>query len=70
MNRLIISIAALVMLGGCVSETIYLKDGQAVQLRETVKGVKVWVITEDGEKAPSKVDLAEGIYCLPDSPGE
>lgn len=46
-------------------DTVYVPDGQAVRLRETVRGVKVWVKTSDGDTVPGKMDLPEGWYCLP-----
>jgi len=68
-NFLVISIL-LTLLNGCAfTRTIYVPHGQAVRLRETVKGVDVWVKTKEGELVSGKVDLPEGWYALPD-PGE
>jgi len=52
----------------CV-RTIYIKDGDPVRLRETIKNVKVWVKDKNGKEVPGRLDLPEGWYCLPD-PGE
>jgi hypothetical protein len=46
-------------------KTVYVPHGDAVRLRETVKGVKVWVKTKDGDIVPGEMDLPEGWYCLP-----
>lgn len=56
------------ILSGCVNpyiRTVYVPHGQAVRLRQTVKNVKVWVKTKQGEIVPGKMDLPEGWYCLP-----
>jgi len=53
------------VLTGCPSRTIYVPPGEPVRLRETVEGVKVWVLDENGEPAAGKMDLPEGWYCLP-----
>lgn len=45
--------------------TVYVPHGDAVKLRETVKDVKVWVKTKDGEVVPGKMNLPEGWFCLP-----
>lgn len=56
-----------VFLTGCAGlyTTVYVPHGDAVRLRETVKNVKVWVKTKDGDIVPGKMNLPEGWYCLP-----
>jgi hypothetical protein len=57
----------LIFLIGCSGlwKTVYVPHGDAVRLRETVKNVKVWVKTKNGDIVPGKMDLPEGWYCLP-----
>ena len=50
------------LLGGCY-KTVYIEPGDAVRLRETVKGVKVWVKV-DGAWEASEMTLPEGWYCI------
>jgi len=61
----IILIFVLIMAAGCIPiKTVYIPHGQAVQLREPLKAVKVWVITDKGEKLPSTMDIPEGFWVL------
>jgi hypothetical protein len=59
-------LVALLMLGGMLgcNRTVYVPDGSVVRLRETVKGVDVWVDTDSGWVA-GNIDLQEGWYCSP-----
>jgi hypothetical protein len=50
---------------GCPVRTVYVPQGDAVKLRETVKGVKVWVKTKSDDIVAGKMDLYEGWFCLP-----
>lgn len=62
------ALAAVLALGaaGCAgSRTIYVKHGDPVRLRETVRGARVWVLDAEGKPTPGEVDLPEGWYCLP-----
>ena len=52
------------LIAGCTRHTVYVPAGEPVRLREMVKDVKVWVMTESGP-VPGKMDLPEGWYCLP-----
>lgn len=62
----VIIYSLLASFSGCkFYQTVYVPHGQAVRLRETVKGVKVWVMTKTGEMVPGKMDLPNGWYCLP-----
>jgi len=57
---------SLIFFLGCASNTIvYVPHGDAVKLRETVKNVKVWIKTKDGEIVPGVMDLPNGWFCLP-----
>jgi hypothetical protein len=47
------------------TRTVYVKDGQPVRIRETIKNAKVWVVGADGNPVAGKMDLAEGWYALP-----
>ncbi len=49
----------------CGVRTIYVPGGEAVPLRETFKGVKVWVLDASGQPVPGRMDLPEGWYALP-----
>ena len=59
----------LLLLTGCGARTIYVKDGEPVRLRQSVKACKVWVADKDGKEVPSTLDVPEGWYALPD-PGK
>lgn len=50
---------------GCPVRTVYVPQGDAVKLRETVKDVKVWVKTKSGDIVAGQMDLPEGWFCLP-----
>lgn len=51
---------------GCMSmRTIYIPNGQAVKLRQTVKKVKVWILDKEKKMVEGTMDLPEGWYCLP-----
>lgn len=52
-------------LGGCATRTIYVPDGKAVQLRQQVKNVRVWVFDKEGKRVAGKMTLPEGWYVLP-----
>ncbi len=52
-------------LGGCTTRTIYVPDGKAVQLRQQVRNVRVWVWDKDGKRVAGKMTLPEGWYVLP-----
>ena len=51
-------------LNGCGSRVVYLGSSttKVVQLRETVKGVKVWMKDTTGTAIPGVADLMEGGY--------
>ena len=51
-----------IWLTGCY-KTVYVEAGDAVRLRETVKGVKVWVKVGNEWEA-SEMTLPEGWYCI------
>ena len=55
-------------LGGCASRVVYLGSAttKMVQLRESVKGVKVWVKDSTGTALPGVADLQEGGYYRSD----
>lgn len=56
------------ILSGCSTiwtRTIYVPDGKAVRMRQTVKKAKVWVKVSEGDIAPGRMDIPEGWYCLP-----
>lgn len=56
-----------VCLSGC-NRTIYVPDGKAVRLRESVEAA-VWVFDKQGKLRPGYMILPEGWYVLPD-PGK
>ena len=68
MRKTILFVLAFCFLSGC-NKTLYIPDGKAVKLRETVKGVKIWVLDSRNKLQPRIMDLPEGWYALPD-PGE
>lgn len=51
---------------GCATRTVLVPPGEPVRLRETLRGVKVWVADKDGREIEGVVDLPEGWYCLAD----
>ena len=53
---------------GCGTRTVYIPDGTPVKLRESLKGVKVWVKTKEGEIIATEMDVSEGWFILPDTP--
>jgi len=57
------------LLFGCGDRAVYVPNGIPVRLAETVKDVKVWVITEDGQISKVTMDLPEGHFVTED-PGE
>jgi len=61
----LVILISLIFLTGCFERTIYVPDGTPVKLAETVKNVKVWVITEDGKKKVT-MDLPEGHFVVSD----
>jgi hypothetical protein len=46
------------------TRTIYVPEGQAVQLRAPIKNAAVWCRDAEGKKIPSTKTLAEGQYVL------
>jgi hypothetical protein len=58
--------AVLLLLPGCATRTIYVRNGEPVRLRETVHSAKVWVLDAEGKPTPGVMDLSEGWYCLPE----
>ena len=65
-RKLTVGLLMMCALSGCSQTNVmYLKPGytKTVQLRETVKGAKVWVKDSSGVKIPAKADLLEsGFY--------
>lgn len=65
----LILFAAVCPLGGCMLQsqvkTVYVKEGDPVRIRETIKGAKVWVMDKDGTAVPGVMDLPDGWYALP-----
>ena len=55
--------------GGCFTRTVYVPDGKAVRLRQTIPNAKVWVMDADGKPVAGTMDLPEGWFCL-DAPPE
>ena len=56
-----------IFVGGCGWSTrvIFIEPGKSVQLGETIKDVRVWVLDENGERVPGKGDLKEGGFYVP-----
>ena len=62
-NGRISLIIFLLFLAGCATtDVVYVPPGDAVKLRETIKGVKVWIKTTDKIVLPGKTDLYEGWF--------
>ena len=65
-RKLMAGLLTMCVLSGCAQTNVmYLKPGytKTVQLRETVKGAKVWIKDSSGVKIPAKADLLEsGFY--------
>jgi hypothetical protein len=69
MKHLLILLMVMAGLSSCAArEVIYLGDGttKTVRLRETVKGVNVWVKDSTGTTFPAEADLLEGGYYRSD----
>lgn len=64
-GKALVIAAVLLLLPGCATRTIYVRDGEPVRLRETVRNAKVWVLDAEGRPTPGVMDLPEGWYCLP-----
>lgn len=64
-GKALIVAAVLLVLPGCATRTIYVRNGEPVRLRETVHNAKVWVLDAKGTPTPGVMDLPEGWYCLP-----
>jgi len=65
------TICASVFSAGCGSHVIVVPAGEPVRLRETVRGVKVWVADGKGQEIPAVVDLPAGWWALADpGPGK
>lgn len=56
---------ALILLPGCATKTVYVRDGEPVRLRQTIRGAQVWVLDKSGQPVAGVMDLPEGWYCLP-----
>lgn len=55
---------AMLCLSGCGNRTIYVKAGDPVRLRKTLKSVPVWVADKDGKFVPGTMDLPEGWWAI------
>ena len=64
-KKLLIILLIGIVLASCVNKIVYVPHGDAVKLRETIKGAKVWVKTKEGDIVPGTMDLPNGWYCLP-----
>ena len=62
MLKLIALFSVFVIIGCATTDVVYVPPGDAVKLRETVKGVKVWIKTADKIVMPGKADLYNGWY--------
>jgi hypothetical protein len=64
-----LGVFTILVIVGCgtfmTNRTVLVPHGDAVRLRETVKNVKVWIKSADGEIVAGTMDLPEGWYCLP-----
>lgn len=57
----------LLLAPGCRTvDTVYVPHGEPVRIRETVRGVAVWVMGEDGEPMPGVIDIPSGWWALSD----
>lgn len=62
-----ILLCALVCASGCGrTRVVYVKDGDPVRLRGTIKKAAVWVVGADGVELPSEMDIPDGWWALPD----
>jgi hypothetical protein len=63
MKNLLIGIVIILLLGCAqLTRTIYVPEGDAVKLRETIEDVKVWVKPANEEAVAGKLTLFEGWY--------
>ena len=63
-----LSVLPLLCATSCGTRAIYLKPGDPVQVRETIRKAPVWVFDKTGQKIPTTVDLPIGKYVI-DDPG-
>lgn len=61
----LIILLAILPVGGCGARTVYVRDGEPVRLRETIRAAPVWVLGADGKPVAGVMDLPEGWFCLP-----
>ena len=64
MKKLVLIGIIIILLSGCAqfTRTIYVPEGDAVKLRETIEGVKVWVKPANQEPVAGNLTLFEGWY--------
>lgn len=60
--KLIAAFTVFLIIGCATTDVVYVPPGDAVKLRETVKGVKVWIKTTEKITLPGKTDLMNGWY--------
>lgn len=65
--RLLLLSSLLLPLAGCntplfMRRTVYVRPGQTMLLRETLKGVKVWVMIDGKWEESNMATLPEGAY--------
>ena len=58
-------LVCLLSLAGCGYRVVYVPNGTAVRLRETIKEVDVWVLDENGTPVPSTMNIPEGWFATP-----
>lgn len=61
----ILAVIAIVLLSGCASPTIILKQGKTWQVAKDYRSVKCIVVGSDGVKYPAKCKLNAGDLVLP-----
>lgn len=62
MLKVVALFLVLIFIGCATTDVVYVPPGDAVKLRETLKGVKVWIKTTEKITLPGKTDLYEGWY--------
>ena len=66
---LILPFGIALLTASCGNRTVYVKAGDPVRLRQTIKNAEIWAANDKGEWSPGEMDLPEGWYALPD-PGQ
>jgi hypothetical protein len=65
--KMVLIVGLAIGLSGCTmfTRTVYVPEGKAIRLRQSVKNAKIWVKEKDGNIAEGRMNVPEGWFCLP-----